>query len=67
MNLKTYLSLDGNSEKELAASLGVSQATVNRYANMKRWPDREMILLIAEKTGGAVGPADWFEQQAAAE
>lgn len=65
MNLKAFLSLDGNSEAKLAQQLGVSQSTVNRYANNVRWPDREMILRIKEATGGLVAPSDWFDAEAA--
>jgi transcriptional regulator with XRE-family HTH domain len=65
MNLKTFLSLDGNSEAKLATQLGVSQSTINRYANQTRWPDRDMILRIKDATDGMVSPSDWFDAGAA--
>jgi transcriptional regulator with XRE-family HTH domain len=65
MNLKTFLTLDGNSEAKLAEALGVSQSTINRYANGKRWPDQSMIVRIKAATDNAVGFTDWFDEEAA--
>ena len=65
MNLKTFLTLDGKSEAKLAEALGVSQSTINRYANRARWPDRDMIIRIKDATDGLVGFNDWFDEEPA--
>lgn len=63
MTLKEFLSLPDNNEVKLAGLLEVSQGTVNRYANGKRWPDRDMIIRIKAATHGAVDFDDWFSEE----
>lgn len=65
MTLKEFLSLPDNNEVKLASLLGVSQSTINRYANGKRWPDRDVIVRIKAATEGAVDFDDWFTTEAA--
>lgn len=67
MKLTQYLTDNGISETAFAERIGCGQATINRYINGKRFPEREMILKIEEATDGAVSPADWYAPAVAAE
>lgn len=62
MDLKTYLKTNRLTETAFAEKLGVSQVTINRYVLRKRFPSPEMILRIAEATGGKVKVADWYAE-----
>lgn len=61
MTLADYLRTAKTSEADFATSLGVTQVTVNRYLNGKRFPDKETILRIETITSGKVRPADWYK------
>ena len=61
MKLKQYLSEKGLTQREFGEAVGVPQATINRYVNGERFPDRDMILKIIEATGGHVSVVDWYE------
>ncbi len=62
MTLNDFLNAPAASmtKADLAAGLGVSQITINRWLNGTRFPEREMVLRIEEATGGRVQPADWY-------
>lgn len=62
MTLKDYLSKRDISQAAFAALIGKTQATVNRYVQGERFPDKKTILRIEEVTDGSVRPADWFRQ-----
>jgi transcriptional regulator with XRE-family HTH domain len=62
MKLSTFLETNGISEAAFARALGVSQVTVNRYCNDKRFPDPQMIERIFRATGEKVGVVDWYAQ-----
>lgn len=57
--LADFLSRDENAESALAAKVGRSQASVNRYRNGRRFPDAETARLIEAHTGGEVAFALW--------
>lgn len=60
MTLSEYLDKTGTSASAFARKLGVSQVTVTRYVNRKRFPDKDTILRIEKLTDDMVRPADWF-------
>lgn len=60
MLLKTYLKTHDVTGKSLAEQLGVSHITISRYIRGRRFPSPEMIMRIAEATGGKVKVADWY-------
>jgi transcriptional regulator with XRE-family HTH domain len=62
MKLATFLTNKPMTQAAFAASLGVSQATINRYVTNERFPDPQMIERIASATGRKVTFADWHEQ-----
>lgn len=64
MTLSEYLNEEGMTETAFAAKLGVSQVTINRYVNGKRFPDRDTIQRISVVTEGKVPPAAWFMEAA---
>lgn len=61
MKLRTYLTSHAISEAEFAAAIGVAKATVNRYVNGTRVPDRGAMSKIFDKTAGQVTPNDFYE------
>ena len=66
--LARYIAETGQTQRDFAAQLGVRDATVSAWVNGKT-PSSKEIGRIAQATGGAVGPASWFdasEQQGAA-
>ena len=65
MTLDEFFKTEAVSRADFAASLQKSPVTVTRWLNGTRFPDRETILLIEEKTRGLVRPADWFVREAA--
>lgn len=66
MTLAEYLRTADLTHSAFAEKLGVSQVTVHRWVNGKRFPDKETILKIEDVTGRMVRPADWFRQETAA-
>lgn len=66
MKLAAYLSKIGIKEPAFAVTIGVAQATVNRYVRGERFPSPEMIARIDAATNHKVTVADWYEQAAAA-
>jgi len=66
--LAKHLKSINQTQRDFAAQLGVRDATVSAWVNGKT-PSSKAIGRIAQATGGAVGPASWFdasEQQGAA-
>lgn len=57
--LGAYLTLPENDEISLAAVVGCTQATINRYRHGKRFPDAETARAIDKATDGAVPFALW--------
>lgn len=62
MKLATYLTNKPMTQAAFAASIGVSQATINRYVTDERFPDPQMIERIADATDRQVTFVDWHEQ-----
>jgi len=60
MKLAAYLSENNLTETAFAQVVGVSQVTINRYIQGKRFPDPGIIIRIEAVTGGRVAPADWY-------
>ena len=60
--LSAYLSLPDNDESGLAAAVGCTQATINRYRHGKRFPDSVTARAIDSATGGAV-PFDLWQTE----
>jgi len=59
MQLKTYLEKDNTTQEQFAETLGVAQATVNRWINGTRMPRPAHMRRIAEVTGGEVTANDF--------
>lgn len=66
MKLSTYLALPHVNRQEFAAALGVHVDSLYKWERGDRTPRRDMLTKIAEQTGGAVRPADFFDQGEAA-
>lgn len=60
MKLSDYLSGKEISAASFAETLGVERQTVHRWVRGERYPDFKMLVRIAEATGGAVTPNDFF-------
>ena len=60
MLLREYLALRGLPIPILADLLGVSVQAVHRYVNGERLPRPDVMVKIAEVTGGAVKPNDFY-------
>lgn len=60
MTLKDYLAREGHTATKLAQATGVSVSTITRAADGETIPNRKLMASIAEKTGGAVMPNDFF-------
>lgn len=65
MTLAEYLDTTGTTATALAEAIGKTQAAVSRYANGKRFPDKETILRIEAATGKRVSAIDWYAENAA--
>lgn len=63
MTLAEYLQTSNLSHADFAKKLEVSQVTVHRWVNDKRFPSKEMLIRIEIATGSKVRPQDWFRQQ----
>ncbi len=61
MTLDEFIIAHAMSEQTVAAALGVSQSSVNRYRNKSRIPRESVLLKIARFTHGAVTPNDFFQ------
>lgn len=53
-NIKHYLNLSGRTQKDLAQSVNVTEATLSNYLNGKRDPHFEIVFKIAEEIGVSV-------------
>lgn len=62
MTLEQYLSKPDRkiSHASFGESVGVTQATINRYVRGERFPSPEMIAKIQSATGGEVTVTDWY-------
>jgi transcriptional regulator with XRE-family HTH domain len=60
MDLRSYLDVRDMSIAVFADLLGVSVQTVHRYVNRERLPRPDVMVRIAEVTGGAVKPNDFY-------
>jgi len=65
--LKAWRDAAGISQADLAARLEVDQASVARYEHGRRRPARRVMARIHEISGGAVGPADFYDLREAAQ
>lgn len=61
MKLADFLSATGTTHTAFAATIGVSQASVSRYAAGLRVPGPEQMARIAAVTGGAVRANDFYD------
>jgi predicted transcriptional regulator len=60
MTLAQWLRLASVSQADFARMIGVTQATVCRYAAGARIPRRAMMARIEQATGGQVTAADFY-------
>jgi transcriptional regulator with XRE-family HTH domain len=60
MDLRSYLDARDMSIAVFADLLSVSVQTVHRYVNGDRLPRPDVMVRIAEVTGGAVKPNDFY-------
>ncbi|MBX4335665.1 helix-turn-helix domain-containing protein [Bartonella raoultii] len=60
--LKSYLSKNNITYAEFAILVGVTQTSIARYINRKRFPHPRIIQKIAEVTGNYVSPSDWYQE-----
>ena len=60
MDLRSYLDVHDISIAVFADLLGVSVQAVHRYVNNERLPRPDVMVRIAEVTGGAVKPNDFY-------
>lgn len=61
MKLRDWLAKEGISPTEFARRLKKPQATIARYVNGDRVPERETMADIAKETGGEVMPNDFYD------
>jgi hypothetical protein len=66
MKLAAYLAEKDIGNAEFGVEIGRTAEAVRRYALGLRIPDRKTMPRIVNATGGLVGPADFFEVEAAA-
>ncbi|MEL6089798.1 helix-turn-helix domain-containing protein [Bartonella schoenbuchensis] len=59
--LKSYLSENNITYAAFAVSVGVTQASIARYVNGKRFPHPRIIKKIAKITNNYVSPSDWYQ------
>jgi len=60
MKLRDYLSSRGLTTADFAALIGVSQASVSRYASGARRPEWNVLTRIVKATDGLVTANDWL-------
>ncbi|WP_019218697.1 MULTISPECIES: helix-turn-helix domain-containing protein [Bartonella] len=60
--LKSYLLKNNITYAEFAASVGVTQTSIARYINKKRFPQPRIIKKIAKITDNYVSPSDWYQE-----
>ena len=63
-SLASYLEPDDRAQAALADAVGTTQASISRWANGKRFPDRSIAVKIDEATKGAVSLALWQAEAA---
>ena len=62
MTLKQYLSLPDMTGVALAQRMGVSTATISRWASGEQSPNVAALRLLHWATGGVVTPNDFLER-----
>ena len=67
MKLTDYLHLKRLSQKEFAASVGVSSSAICYYLQKKRVPTKKIMQKIIDLTDGKVSPNDFFRSSDSAE
>ncbi len=60
--LKLYLSKNNITYAEFAILVGVTQASIARYVNKKRFPHPRIIQKISEVTDNYISPSDWYQE-----
>lgn len=60
MTLSDYLRAHKLTHAEFAARIGATQAAVTRYANGRRKPNLDKIIVIERETGGLVRAVDFI-------
>lgn len=64
MNLREWITEQGLTQREAARRLGVHEITLSRWVMGRAVPRREWRDRIREVTGGAVGVATFFADEA---
>lgn len=59
MDLKTWLTKKGMTQRDFAAEVGVTESAVSHYLRGRIGPSRVLALRIEEFTKGAVGVDEW--------
>jgi plasmid maintenance system antidote protein VapI len=62
MKLDQWLSRENIKQKDFAASVGASTATISELINGKTWIGRSLAIRIAEFTNGEVTAHDFTEE-----
>jgi transcriptional regulator with XRE-family HTH domain len=61
MKLAAWMEWTCTGDEELAAKVGVGRSMISRVRRGKRLPSYQLMQAIAEATGGAVRPDDFFD------
>lgn len=61
MHLKDWMSENGKSDSDVALLVGRDRSIVSRLRRDELRPTAELMEKVAEITGGAVLPNDWFD------
>lgn len=61
MKLELFLEKSDLSESQFAKMIGVHRNTIYKYTKGERRPEEEIMLLIAQVTGGLVTPNDFYD------
>jgi hypothetical protein len=65
MELSAYMQKTGKSVSGMAGEIGVSAMALRYWLTRKRIPRPGTMSRIVAATGGAVGPADFYDTEAA--
>lgn len=61
MKLQDWFKETGKQKRAFATEIGVTPQMISAYCKGDIWPSKERMLLISEKTGGAVTANDFME------
>ena len=60
MKLRQFLNYNNITSREFSKSLGISEVSLSRYLNGKRFPDKKMLIKIYELSDGQVDANDFY-------